>query len=207
MEIVMRPPPSPFSWADALRAARAGPNGEALGRLLEGCRAYLLHIARQEWPAGLKAKENPSDLVQQTLLEAHKDFNQFQDSSEAGWRAWLRQLLLNNLQNLRKHYRRGRRDVSKEEVDRDGSGPDLWDQLAAPDPTPGACIQAQELKDRLDEALTGLKGDYREVIRLRHEQGLGFDEIGRRIDRSADAAQMLWVRAVLALKKRLGGLR
>ena len=65
----------PISPSDAGRLIDAGADaldaGDAeLGRLLDGCRNYLLLIARQEWPDDLRAKEGPSDLVQQALAEA-----------------------------------------------------------------------------------------------------------------------------------------
>jgi hypothetical protein len=60
-----------------MQAARAG-SAEALGRLLEGCRAYLLLAANRQLDADLQAKGGPSDLVQETFLEAQKDFPPFQ---------------------------------------------------------------------------------------------------------------------------------
>lgn len=200
----MRPPPEPADWAAAVDAARRDPSGNALARLLDGCRDYLLLIARQEWPTDLQAKESPSDLVQQTLAEACHDFGAFQGHSQAEWLAWVRRILLHNLQNLVKYYHRERRDVSREvAATTDGSGPAFWDQLAAPDPTPRTHLQNAEQAILLDEALAGLPQDYREVIRLRHELDLPFAEIGRRLGRSDDAAQKLWERAVKELARRM----
>src|SRR2546423_1075372 len=87
-----------------LAAARAGSN-EALGQALEVCRAYLLRIANDGLDAALRAKGGASDLVQETFLEAQRDFPRFNGTSDAEWKAWLRQLLVHNAANFARRYR------------------------------------------------------------------------------------------------------
>src|SRR5437868_8309376 len=104
------------SAADAaqwLPEARAG-SREALGQVLEACRGYLLLIARQELEPALQAKGGPSDLVQQTFLEAQRDFESFRGTTPSALLAWMQQLLLNNLGNLRRDYGRDKRLVRRE---------------------------------------------------------------------------------------------
>src|SRR6516165_9338508 len=86
-----------------LPEARAG-SREALGRALEACRRYLLLIADRELDPALRAKGGASDLVQQTFLEAQRDFGRFQGDSEEELLAWLRQLLRHNLAFSSRHY-------------------------------------------------------------------------------------------------------
>src|SRR5689334_9972806 len=86
-----------------LQHARAG-EAAALGEALEACRAYLLHVAEHELDRGLRAKGGASDLVQQTFLEAQKDFPRFAGTSEAELLAWLRRMLLNNIANFRRQW-------------------------------------------------------------------------------------------------------
>src|SRR5262249_58653458 len=90
--------------AQWLSAARAG-SREALGQALDACRQYLLIVARRELDPELQAKGSASDLGQETFLEAHRDFGQFQGGSADELRAWLRQLLLHNLANFARSYR------------------------------------------------------------------------------------------------------
>src|SRR5437764_11715348 len=97
-----------------LEAARTG-SREALGRVLDSYRAYLLLIADRELDPKLQAKGGASDLVQETFLEAQRDFNGFQGSSDGELRAWLRQLLLHNLANWARRYR----DAAKRQLDRE----------------------------------------------------------------------------------------
>src|SRR5262249_36467907 len=97
-----------------LAAARAG-SPEDLGRLLEACRGHLLLLARRELDGELRAKGSASDLVQETFLEAHRDFPAFRGTSPAELLAWLRQLLLNNVRDFTKGYfGRDKRDVLRE---------------------------------------------------------------------------------------------
>ena len=85
-------------------AARAG-SKEAIGGALEACRGYLLGIAERELDADLRAKGGASDLVQDTFLEAQRDFAGFRGETQADLLAWLRRLLLNNLANFARTYR------------------------------------------------------------------------------------------------------
>jgi RNA polymerase sigma-70 factor (ECF subfamily) len=73
---------------------------EALGRLLDACRPYLLLVANQQLRPELRAKVGPSDVVQETFLRAADKFVQFQGSTEPELLAWLRRILLNHLANV-----------------------------------------------------------------------------------------------------------
>src|SRR5262249_21935157 len=90
--------------AQWLAGARGG-SPEALGRVLEACRGYLLLVAERELAPDLRAKGGASDLVQETFLEAQRDFADFRGDTEAEFRAWLRRLLLHNVANFARHFR------------------------------------------------------------------------------------------------------
>src|SRR5438552_17803716 len=97
-----------------LQRARAG-DTSALGQLLEKYRSYLALLARLQIGRWLQSKVDAADLVQETFLEAHRDFPQFQGTTEAEWISWLRQLLATNLADLVRRYRGSqRRDVRLE---------------------------------------------------------------------------------------------
>src|SRR6516162_6479595 len=97
-----------------LAAARTG-SSEALGQALQACRGYLLLLAKRELDPDLRAKGGASDLVQETFLEAQRDFAHFHGNSAEELRAWLRRLLLNNVANFTRQYReRAKRQVGRE---------------------------------------------------------------------------------------------
>src|SRR5688572_10144944 len=104
--------PTP-NLAERLQAARAGSN-DALGEALEACRAYLLFIANEELTPDLQAKGGASDLVQQTFLDAQRDFHRFQGDSDVELRAWLREVLRCNAANFARHHRAQKRQAARE---------------------------------------------------------------------------------------------
>jgi RNA polymerase sigma-70 factor, ECF subfamily len=190
--------------AQWLPAARAG-SREALGKLLEAARQYLLSIASKEFDPDLRAKNSPSDVVQETFVEAQRDFGQFQGATEAELLAWLRQLLLHRVGKLRRRYRDTQKRRLAREValggDDSSEGPVAG--LAANMPSPSGQAMEHEEDQALQEALGRLPEDYRRVITLRHEEQLPFEEIGRLLQRSPEAARKLWARAVERLHEEL----
>ncbi len=194
----------PEDAADHLPAARAG-SREALGQLLEACRAYLLSIANQGLDADLQAKGGASDLVQDTFLEAHRDFARFQGNTEAELLAWLRCLLLNNVANFARGYRAtGKRQVRREvRLEGGDSSAAANAGFVAGTSSPSMEAMAHEKAEAVARALERLPEDYRRVITLRNQERREFDDIGRLMDRSPDAARRLWSRAIERLEQEL----
>jgi RNA polymerase sigma-70 factor, ECF subfamily len=184
-----------------LAAARAG-SADALGRALEAHRAYLLAVADRQLGPDLKAKGGASDVVQETFLDAHRAWALFHGSTEDELKAWLRALLLNRVGKVVRHYRQTQKRGLHREVALAGgdsaSAPDPG--LAAPTPTPSREVMADEQAAALRRALQRLPEDYRTAILLRYEEDLTFEEIGRRMQRTAEAARKLWWRAVERLQ-------
>ena len=194
----------PHGIAQHFLAAQAG-SQEALGEILEGCRRYLLGIANREFDAGLRAKGNPSDLVQETFLEAQRDFANFRGGTEAELLTWLRRILLHNLANFIRHYRQTRRrqvgrEVPLAPVD---STSQCGPALASDTPTPSRQVSAGEEAQELLQALTRLPNDYRQILLLRHQEDRSFEEISQIMQRSSNAARLLWGRAVERLQQEL----
>jgi RNA polymerase sigma-70 factor (ECF subfamily) len=188
-----------------LLEARGG-DKKALGKLLDHFRTYLLLLARVQLGHQLQAKVDASDLVQQTLLEAHRDFDQFRGTAPAELQSWLRRVLATNLANLVRHYRgTQRRDVRREQTladDLDQSS--QWSGvLAACTGTPSQSATRREEGLLLAQALERLPAHYCEVIVLRHVEQLPFAEIARRTGRTEDSVQKLWSRGLARLRRLL----
>jgi RNA polymerase sigma-70 factor (ECF subfamily) len=192
---------------DLLREARAG-DTEQLGELLETYRRYLRLLARIEIGRNLQAKLDASDLVQDTLLEAHRNFPRFQGSSETQFVCWLRQIMAANLSNLLRRYLGTQgRDVRLERdmaIRLDQSSRMLDRGLLDRGSSPSHQASRREQAVLLADALERLPEDYRDVLVLRHLEGLTFPEVSQRMGRSLDSVEKLWVRGLAQLRHVMG---
>ena len=158
---------------------------ESLGRALGECQNYLLAVANAECPRDLAGKIAPSDLVQDTLLEAQRDFQQFGGDRQEQMLAWLNCILRNNMLNAIRRYRLTGRS------------------LVDPAPGPRSWVIAQEETWHLEQALDRLPNDYRQAVLLRSWHQLPFAEVGLLMNRSPEAARKLWTRAIRNLYEEL----
>lgn len=177
-----------------LAQARAGDH-DALGEVLEGYREYLRLLARARVGQDLQVRLDPSDLVQETLLEAHRDFRQFLGGSEGELAVWLRRILVRNLADQLKYHQSQKRDVGREQP-LEALIEHAHEALAAPLSTPSNQASRREQAVVMANALARLPQDYRDVITLRHVEGRSFEEIAVQMGRSSGAVRMLWMRAL-----------
>jgi RNA polymerase sigma-70 factor (ECF subfamily) len=187
-----------------LAAARDGDDG-ARGRLLDLYRAYLLAIANGELTSDLRTKAAASDVVQDTLLEAHGLFARFEGAEVEEFRAWLRGILLNKLTNLNdRYYGSQKRELKREQsLDVSSAAGPLRDRVAAADSTPSARAVRTEEEERLHAALARLPERVRQVIIWRAWDKLSFAAIAERLGNSEDAARMYHSRAIARLEKEM----
>lgn len=187
-----------------LHNARAG-STEALGELFEACRGYLLTVARQRLAASLRAKVDPADVVQETFIEALRDFSNFRGEAGRQLLVWLRRILRHNLIDLCKHFESHCRCVSQEvplsDQQRLAAAP-TREFLAAGGPICDQLI-AQEQWRALDAALHRLPPLYRQVVQLHFGERCSFSKIGNGLQRSPEAVRKMAGRAVERLRQEM----
>lgn len=197
----------PSDPGELLTMARQG-DTQAVGQLFEIYRQYLKLLAHMEIDQRFQAKIDPSDIVQETFLEAHRDFGKFRGTTERELMAWLRQILAGNLtDHVKRYYGAQRRDVRMErsvqdEIDRSSCAMDRG--LFAKQSSPSENAARRERAVLLADALEKLSTDHREVLVLRHLKGLKFPDVARRMGRSVGSVQQLWARAIAQLRRQLG---
>jgi len=196
----------PSSLVQLLDRARDG-DDSARDELFEKCRAYVNVVARAQVESWLQAKVDASDLVQQTLMEAHRGLADFRGQTEAEWLAWLRRILQHNAADFVRHYRGTEKRQVRREVSLHAQGAGHSEQffrdLSDPGETPSQLVMRKEREIEVADAIGRLSEDHQEVIMLRNLQRLPFDEVALRMGRSRPATQMLWMRALQKLKEQM----
>jgi RNA polymerase sigma-70 factor (ECF subfamily) len=199
-------PPDDTAVEDLLRRVRAGDHS-SFGLLLHRYSHYLTLLARLQFGRRLQGKIDPSDVVQETFLQAHRKFDQFQGSTEAELIGWLRQVLASRLAKLIRHYcgTQGR-DVRLEqelvqELDQSSSALGQW--LISPAKTPSQEASRREQALIVADALQRLPSHYREIILLHEFEDLSFPQAAERMGRTVDSVKNLWTRALTQLRQLL----
>jgi RNA polymerase sigma-70 factor (ECF subfamily) len=173
----------------------------------EQYRGFLLLLARTQWDELLRGWGDPSDLVQQTLLEAHKKLGAFKGETAAAFVAWLRAIFTHNLVDVSRSLRRGKRDYSLKrslEAALDESSTRLGVSLALNDPSPSALAATAEQLNLLADALGRLPPDQMEAVILHHLRGLSLEDIAGRMGRTKAAAAGVLRRGIKRLREMMG---
>jgi RNA polymerase sigma-70 factor (ECF subfamily) len=179
---------------------------ETVGQALDRFRDYLRLLARLQLDSRLQAKIGPSDIVQQTLLEAYEKRAQFQGTTPAELAAWLREMLAHNLADALRAFTRQKRDVARERSLEDAlhaSSARLESFLADDRSSPAEHAERQERAMRLAGALAALPEAQCEAIVLQYWHGLTLAEIGQRLERTPAAVAGLLKRGLKQLRQML----
>ncbi len=167
---------------------------------LEQHRAYLQALARLHLPAGLRSKLDPSDVVQQTLLQACEGWGGHRGETAAACAAWLRRILCNHLTDAVRAFNGGKRDITLErsfEAAMEASSAWVAD-LAGSSPS-GQAVQRERL-ELLAQALTQLPDDQRSAVELHHLQGLPSSVVAQQMEKTEAAVAGLLRRGLQQLR-------
>lgn len=178
---------------------------EHLGRF----RPYLQFLAQMSWDPFLQPKMDPSDVVQQTLLQAHAGLDQYQGQTDAELAGWLRRILANVLAERQRHFHRDKRDVSRERPFEQA----LLDssrrlvRFAAPGPSPSQQAEFSERALQVASAVDSLPEGQRQALLLHYWSGHSIPEIARFLERTPSAVAGLIHRGLKALREKLSNLQ
>lgn len=183
------------------RAGRGEPSAvdSLLARHRESLRVFVdLHLDR-----GVRSRVDPSDVVQEAQADVARRLPEFLARRPVPFHLWARQLAYQRVLNARRDHRAIRRDVGREVVAPAHSSVTLARSLISPGPTPSEAAQAGELAERAAAAIETLPDADKEVLLLRHTEGLPFDEIAILLDIEPTAARKRFGRALRRLERSL----
>ncbi|MCA9138928.1 MAG: sigma-70 family RNA polymerase sigma factor [Planctomycetales bacterium] len=184
------------------RLIESAQNGDqaAVGELLEAYRNYLRAIARRRMSSPVARRVDPSDVVQQTMLEAHQGIHGLLTNDQTHLRAKLRKILQCNVANaVRDHLCAQKRRIDREHPDCDNA-----DQHPGRLTTPSMTLAKQESMHLFGKVIDQLPDDQAIAIRMRYFEYASVGEIGETLGRSRVAAAGLLKRGLIELRKRMG---
>lgn len=175
---------------DLLERTRRG-DQEALGRLFNLHRDYLRRLIETHMENDLRARLDPSDVIQEAQLVVSQRIESFLQKRPATFRVWLRSTAMERLIDLRRRHLAEKRSVHREVPFSDASSMALATNLFLGRPSED--LQRKELTTRVRQAILELKPSDREILMLRHVEELS----------NAEAAEVLRIEPA-ASRKRLG---
>jgi RNA polymerase sigma-70 factor (ECF subfamily) len=203
-------PPQSDPSEPLIHRASAG-DGEALNQLLQYNRKRLRHMVAIQLDSRLKARVDPSDIVQEAMVEAARRFPDYLKNRPLPFYPWLRQLAIDRICKVhRNHLGRGRRDVrrevSLEPMLPDESIEELAAQFAGRTSSPSHRVLRHELRTKVREALGRLSDDDREVLVLRFLEHMTGGEAAAALGVSEAAQRMRQCRALQKFQRLMNQL-
>ena len=173
---------------------------------LERYRDYLRLLARLQLNPRLRGKLDPSDIVQQTLLEAHRDQPKFRGTTEKEEAAWLRQILVRNLADEYRKFSRSKRNIELERslqasVNDSSCRLEAW--MVASQISPSQQVAQNQQLLRLASSLAQLPEDQRLAVELHHLKGLPSSKVAELMGRSEASVAGLLRRGLKRLRELL----
>ncbi len=165
---------------------------------LEGFRDYLRALSWKWITIDLRDRIDPSDLIQETLLRAHRDRDEFRGHSAAGKACWLRQILANLLSDKFRELKKPR-IIPYADLDR--SSVNIEQLCAAAQSSPSGGLRREERAVLIARLLARLPPDQAEAVVLKHCEGWPVEAIGRHMNRSPQAIGGLLKRGLRALRE------
>lgn len=201
------PPDHPMDEPDSLLSQAADGDRNARLRLLTMHRERLKRMVASRLDRRLSARIDASDIVQETLAEAAVGLTEYLDQRPIPYYPWLSQIAQDRLIAAhRKHVQAKRRSVLREDADASVGAEDAARGLAerlGRHACPGLDASRDEVREIVRRAIDGLAPADREVLVMRHLDGLETSEIADHLGISRDAVRTRHVRALGRLRERI----
>jgi RNA polymerase sigma-70 factor, ECF subfamily len=186
-----------------LEQVRAG-DRDAFERLFARHRPYLHQVVGWRLDPRLRPRVDPSDVVQETELEAFRRLDDFLQRRPMSFRLWLRKTVCERLLMLeRQHIGAARRSVRREIALPEGSSLQLAERFLAAGLSPSQQLSRSELAQLVRQAVAELPEPDREILLMRNVEVLSNREVAEVLQIEPAAASRRYGRALLRLRKLL----
>jgi RNA polymerase sigma-70 factor (ECF subfamily) len=175
-----------------------------LAVLFDHYRPRLRRLLRLRLGGRLAARLDESDVLQEAYLDAARQVEGYTRRPRVAFYVWLRGVVCQRLANLqRTHLGAACRAVHREQrLDLESSA-QLAAKLLARGPSPSQALLKEERREYVQRALERLGPEDREVIVMRHFEGLSNAEVAEVLGLGASGATMRYGRALIRLKELL----
>jgi RNA polymerase sigma-70 factor (ECF subfamily) len=193
---------------DQLLESAATGDAAAAHELLARCRPRLRRMVAMRLDPSIRARVDPSDVVQEALAEAYQKLPSYLEKRPVSFYPWVRQIAWQRLLKLhRTHIGTTRRSVRREDRDRltlgDESAVQLADRFVTSDTGPAQRAVRSELRQCVRAALDRLPETDRELLVMRYLEHLTLKEIAETLQITVPAAKMRHARALERLQREL----
>ena len=193
---------------ELLAQAKAG-DEQAVNHLMDRHRDALRHLVRMRLDRKIQRRVDVSDVVQEVLIEANRRLTNYLENPAMPFHLWIRHIAKDRIIDAhRRHRGSAKRSVDREQAmtvpkEFNQSSVMLVAQLVDQGKTPAAASLEQEMKKRVEEAITELDQLDAEVIVMRHYEQLSNQEVAQALDLTEPAASMRYLRAVRRLREQM----
>ena len=185
-----------------LEQAKSG-DPDARCTLLEVCRPLLKELALAAFPKQLAADWDPSDLVQESLFEMHRDLPDFRGSGSKELLAWLRSMIDHNLidrmryANSRKRFSSSRESLERTHVD----GLPLKELVACRELAASRIFDIRDQFHQLIRQIANLPNRQSEVVAMRYLRSMTLEEIAEATGNTESAVAGLIFRGIQSIRQ------
>lgn len=188
--------PTPSTWQVPIPR-----EGEPRDAFFERLRPALMRIAQDLMDRELQAKIGTSDLVQETMLEVVRDIDQVRDKNPKNMERWYREVLINNIRDLKRFFRGSRKRTVDVELP-------LLKDLADPRSgrLPEVPLLREEQMNHMQEAISRLPSPHQQMLKWRYMDRFSYRKIATLVSRKEDAVRMMVNRSLDRLKREMSRL-
>jgi len=174
----------------------------ALGQLIEEHRPRLLGMLQRRIDPKLNPRLDAEEVLAETFVQAQQRWTAYQANPEMKPYPWLYRIALDCLIESWRRETRKLRDVRRDMPLPEGTSVQLGLGLVQTGTSPSEAVARDEVRQRVQQALSLLKAEDRDILWMRHHDDMTFAEAGQVLGLSENTATVRYARALRRLKER-----